>query len=284
MTIRSWIRQLFTRTPRRAPQRPRQPRPRFCPGLDVLEDRLTPSRLGTTALLEGPAAGSASDLVFTSGAWSATANAPWLHTSASGTGNGLATLTFDANPGGTRSGTLTIAGLTLTVTQAGRTYIPANPLTTLVSGLKVPHGVAVDGAGDVFFADTHNDAVKEWNPSTQTVTTLVSSGLNLPTGVAVDGAGDVVIADTLNGAIKEWHAATGTVSTLASGLFFPTGVAVDGAGDVVIADYRVVKEWHAATGTVTTLVSSGLKEPAGVAVDGAGNVFITDNGTNRLLE
>src|SRR5262249_60724605 len=97
MTSRSWIRRLFARTPRRAPHGPRQSPPRFRPSFDVLEDRLTPSRLGTTALLEGPAAGRASDVVSTSGPWSATSNAPWLHTSSSGTGNGLATLTFDAN-------------------------------------------------------------------------------------------------------------------------------------------------------------------------------------------
>ena len=108
MTTRSWIRQLFGRTPRRAPRGPRQAPPRFRPSLDVLEDRLTPSMLGTTALLEGPAAGSASDLVITSGPWSASSNATWLHTSATGTGNGLATFTFDANAGATRSGTLTV--------------------------------------------------------------------------------------------------------------------------------------------------------------------------------
>ena len=99
MITRSWIRQLFARTPRRAPRGPRQAPPRFRPSLDVLEDRLTPSMLGTTALLEGPAAGSASALVGASGAWSATANAPWLHTTATGSGDGLAALSFDANGG-----------------------------------------------------------------------------------------------------------------------------------------------------------------------------------------
>ncbi|HKB36826.1 MAG TPA: BACON domain-containing carbohydrate-binding protein, partial [Gemmataceae bacterium] len=191
MTTRSWIRNLFARTPRRAPHGARQAPRRFRPTLDVLEDRQTPSRLGTTALLEGPAAGSASDLVFTSGAWSATANAPWLHTSATGTGNGLATLTFDANPGATRSGTLTIAGLTLTVTQAGSTYVAANPLTLVSSGLDSPEGVAVDGSGNVFFADTGNNAIKEWRAATQTVSTLVDTGLSVPYGVAVDGSGNV---------------------------------------------------------------------------------------------
>src|SRR5215831_1427041 len=147
MTTRSWIHKLFARTPRRAPHGRRPARPRFRPTIDVLEDRLTPSTLGTTALLEGPAAGSASDLVLTSGAWSASSNAPsWLHTSSSGTGNGLATFTFDANPGATRSGTLTIAGFTLAVTQAGSTYVAANPLTLVSSGLNRPSGVAVDGS------------------------------------------------------------------------------------------------------------------------------------------
>ena len=82
MTPRSWIHRLFARTPRRAPHGARPAPRRFRPTLDVLEDRLTPSTLGTQALLEGPATGSASDMVFTSGAWSASSNASWLHTSA----------------------------------------------------------------------------------------------------------------------------------------------------------------------------------------------------------
>ena len=61
------------------------------------------------------------------GSWTATANASWLHTTSSGTGNGLAIFTFDANSGATRSGTLTIAGLTLTVTQAGSSYVAGQP-------------------------------------------------------------------------------------------------------------------------------------------------------------
>jgi hypothetical protein len=260
----------------------------------VLEDRLTPSTLGTKALLEGPAAGSASDLVRTSGAWSATANAPWLHTTATGTGDGLATLTFDANPGATRSGTLTIAGLTLTVTQAGSTYVPANPLTLVSSGLIIPYGVAVDGSGNVFVADadisaikTNIGAIKEWSASTQTVSTLVSSGVNQPEGVAVDGSGNVFIADTFSNALKEWSAATQSVSTLvSSGLDHPFGLAVDGSGNVFFADTDngALKEWSASTQTVSTLVSSGLDQPSGVAVDGAGNVFFSDWGHNALKE
>ncbi len=247
-----------------------------------------PPRLGTSALLEGPLAGGDTDIVVTSGVWTATSNASWLHTSSSGTGNGLATFTFDANPGATRTGTLTIAGLTLTVTQAGNTYLPANPVTTLVSsGLSVPEGVAVDAAGNVYIADTFGSAIDEWDASLQLLGTLVSSGLLFPEGVAVDTLGNVYIADTNNSAIKEWNASTRQVSTLvSSGLSGPTAVAVDAAGNVYIADTNnnALKEWNAATGQVSTLVSSGLSGPMGVAVDAAGNVYVADTFDSAIKE
>ena len=62
-------------------------------------------------------------------------NATWLHLSPanqSGTGSTNVIFSYDANPGATRSDTLTIAGQTLTVTQAGSTYVAAGPVTTLV--------------------------------------------------------------------------------------------------------------------------------------------------------
>jgi hypothetical protein len=54
-------------------------------------------------------------------AWTATAGAPWLTitSGASGTGNGTVGFSATANPGGSRSGTLTIGGQAFTVTQAG---------------------------------------------------------------------------------------------------------------------------------------------------------------------
>ena len=82
--------------------------------------------------------------------------------------------------------------------------------------------MAVDGAGNVYFADILNNMIKKWTAASNTVTTLVSSGLSYPNGVAVDGAGNVYIADTGNNAIKEWTAANNTVTTLvSSGLNHP---------------------------------------------------------------
>ena len=99
--------------------------------------------------------------------------------------------------------------------------------------------MAVDGTGNVYIADTYDNAIKEWTVANNTVTTLVSSGLGIPEGVAVDGAGNVYIADYGNSAIKKWTAADNTVTTLVSSESYSFyGVAVDGAGNVYIADIR----------------------------------------------
>ena len=62
------------------------------------------------------------DVTTTAGcAWTATSNAVWITITngASGTGNGTVTFAVAVNLGGSRSGTLTIAGQTATVQQAG---------------------------------------------------------------------------------------------------------------------------------------------------------------------
>jgi hypothetical protein len=249
--------------------------------------------LGTATSLEGPAAGTDSVVLAVSPAtqaWTATANASWLHLSAvnqSGSGSTNVVFTFDANPGATRTGTLTVAGQTLSVTQAGSTYLAANPITTLISWVPGPRNMAVDGAGNIYFPDDYNDAVQKWTAANNTVAALVSSGLTGPECVVLDSAGNVYIADYWGNAIRKWTAANNTVTTLvSSGLNQPNTVAVDGAGNVYIADSgnNAIKKWTAANQTVTTLVSSGLNTPYGVAVDNAGNVYIADSGNNAMKE
>jgi DNA-binding beta-propeller fold protein YncE len=251
--------------------------------------------LAATNRTEGPAAAIDSVVltVIPAGvAWTATANASWLHLSAASQSGASSTnvfFGFDANTGATRTGTLTIAGQTLTITQAGSTYVAApGPLTALVSsGLNGPSGLAVDGSGNVYFADSTNNAIKEWLVANNTVVALVSSGLNHPFGVALDASGDVYFSDSGNNAIKAWSASSHAVSILvSSGLNGPAGVAVDGVGNVYFADSgnNAVKEWSAASQTVTVLVSSGLNHPSGLAMDGAGNVYIADTTNNAIKE
>ena len=154
------------------------------------------------------------------GTWTATANATWLHLSLanqSGTGSTNVVFTYDANPGATRSGTLTIASQTLTVTQAGSTYVAARLVTTLVSsGLNGPFGVAVDGAGNVYIADTGNNAIKEWTAANNTVPRLVSSDLNQSQWRGSGRRGQCLHRRHRQHAIKEWTAANSNVTTLVS--------------------------------------------------------------------
>jgi hypothetical protein len=91
--------------------------------------------------------------------------------------------------------------------------------------LNDPQGVAVDGAGDLFIADTFNNAIREVTPA-GIISTVVNSAsasggapsagseksggaptaskLNTPYGVAIDqSTGDLYIADTNNSKIAE---------------------------------------------------------------------------------
>jgi len=158
---------------------------------------------------------------------------------------------------------------------------PGGTQTTVGSGLNTPYGVAVDGVGDVFIADSKNNRVVKV-PAAGGPQTTVGSGLNTPYGVAVDGVGDVLIADSGNNRVVEVPAAGGPQTTVGTGLNQPTGVTVDGAGDVFIAGGTMVVEVPAGGGGPSTTVGTGLIAPAGVAVDGAGDVFIADSGNNGV--
>ena len=224
--------------------------------------------LSTPTVVIGAAPGSASVQLVVSpptATWTAASNAPWLQLSpanTSGTGSALVQLTYGANPNtGAQSGTLTIAGQTLTVTQAGTGFVPVGVLTTLISqGLNLPYGVAVDSGGNLYIADTGHNAIQEWVAATQQLTTLVSTGLNAPHGVAVDGQGNVYIADAYSNSIKQWSPATQQVITLvSSSLNFPLGVAVDGQGNVYIADFnnnaRIAKQTNRHRGSFSPAIA-----------------------------
>jgi streptogramin lyase len=165
--------------------------------------------------------------------------------------------------------------------------------TTLGGGFSQPQGVAVDGSGNVFVADT--TVVKEIPAgcvSTGCVVTLAGSFsfTNLP-GLAVDGSGNIFVADYGANKVYEILAAGGytTVNTLGTGFSFntPTGVAVDGSGNVFVADNgnNAVEEILAAGGYITVkTLGGGFSTPQGVAVDGSGNIYVADTGNNAVKE
>ena len=201
--------------------------------------------------------------------------------------------------------------------------------------LYLPSGVVVDGAGNLFIADSHHNRVREVfaaGANAGTITTVAGNGsagydgtatvatatsLNQPGGVAIDGAGNLYIADTNNNVIRKVNLATGAISTVAgtgapgytgdgalataATLNSPEGIAVDAAGDLYIADTNndAVREVAAATGKIATIAGDGtgapgfagdgglaisakLNAPYGVALDAAGNLYIADSGNNRV--
>jgi sugar lactone lactonase YvrE len=247
--------------------------------------------LGTTGRLVGPTAGSDSVVLAAKPLnvpWTASTNVSWLHLSpANQSGNGSANVIFsyDANPGPTRTGTLSIAGQTLTVTQAGATYVPAQILSVLVaSNLNNPEGVGVDNAGNVYIADTGNNAIERWNVADQTVSNALS-GLYQPGDVTFDGAGNLYIADTYNDLIKRLPPGSLTpVTVVSNGMQAPFGIAVDPAGAIYIADtyQNTIKKWSPGNASPSALFTNVLNNPYAVAVDAAGNVYFTDSGNNAV--
>jgi sugar lactone lactonase YvrE len=134
-----------------------------------------------------------------------------------------------------------------------------------------PWGVAVDGAGNLFIADTLNHCIREVSVS-GVITTVAGTGtygydgdggaatsaqLWFPQGVAVDAAGNLFIADTYNNRIRE-VSASGVITTVA-------GTGTSG---------------YSGDGGPAT--SAQLAHPSGVAVDGAGNLFIVDTDNHRI--
>lgn len=208
--------------------------------------------------------------------------------------------------------------------------------------LSYPQSLFIDSAGNIYIADSANNAIRMVSVSTGDISTVAglpgqstgyagdgglatSAQLSGPSGAYVDGAGNIYIADSGNSAIREVSAASGDISTIAgvsipipgtsqlyglpflSGdgyqatqaeLSFPTGIATDPLGDVFVADYfsSVVRE-ISANGVISTVAGDGMygsasggntlgdggpatqaqfADPVDVALDSLGNVYVAD--------
>jgi DNA-binding beta-propeller fold protein YncE len=161
------------------------------------------------------------------------------------------------------------------------------PFALPFTDLRVPHGVAVDAAGNVYITDSHTNRVLKLAAGSNTQTVLPFTGLDLCAnniqaatgGVAVDAAGDVYVSDSCHNRVVKLAAGSSTQTVLPfRGLEFPRGLAVDIAGAVYALDHsggRVLK-LAAGASTQTVLPKTGLSVLTGdVAVDTTGNVYVS---------
>jgi trimeric autotransporter adhesin len=161
--------------------------------------------------------------------------------------------------------------------------------------------IAVDGAGNIFVADSGNNVIRKISAATQIITTIAGTGsaaysgdggpataaaLNDPSGIDVDASGNIYIADEDNCRIRKISASDNKIRTIAgngtcayagdggsatsANINHPKGVAVKSTGEVIISDAFNQCIRQVATGnTISTFPGTtpgqGLNTPEGVA-------------------
>jgi len=204
----------------------------------------------------------------------------------------------------------------VTSTLAGGTEGYAEGLGT-AAAFNTPSGLAVDHAGNLYVADTGNNAIRKVTPQ-GVVSTLAGDGLagdkdgkganaqfNGPVGVAVDSAGVVFVTDTYNDRIRR-IAPDGTVTTIAGGkqagmadgaaaqaLFdTPSGIAINDKGELFIADTanHAIRKLGK-DGNVSTVAAAAendrdalLRSPVGIALTGDGFIYTASTAHGRIAQ
>ncbi len=218
----------------------------------------------------------------------------------------------NSSEGGSRIRKVDTAGIITTVAGNGISGYSGDGGPATEAQLNDPRDVTVDGAGNLYIADTFNNVIRKVNAS-GIISTLVTLANN-PNGVALDRAGNLYITvrapsevfkfDTTSGVLTPF-AGNGTFGFSGDGgpatsaqLFLPYDVGVDSVGNVYIADVNNSRIRKVDTsGIITTVAGNGefdyngdggpatqaaLNGPTNVVVDSAGNLYIADDSNFRL--
>ena len=229
------------------------------------------------------AAGASDTVNVTTGStcsWTATSNAPWLSIAggSSGTGNGAVSITIDANSGDARTGTMTIAGQTFTVSQA------AAPCAYSIS----PGSQSIDATGAAMTVALSTRASCSWASSTSDPSwlsiTAGSSGtgpgtvsINAATNTGAARTGTVTIGGqpfTVSQAAYPWAnqdigaVGVGGSTTASGGVYTVTGAGADvwGTADALQFAYQTLTGDGSITARVATIQNTNAWVKAGVMI------------------
>ncbi len=163
------------------------------------------------------------------------------------------------------------SGAIATIAGSGESGDKGDGGPAVAAQLFLPAGVAVDGGGNLYIADTGSDRIRRVDES-GIITTVaggaaggdsrgygpaVEAALNSPSSVAVDSTGAIYIADRYNNAIRRVDE-SGIITTIA------------GSG----------RRGHSGDGG--RAIEAEFHWPIGIAVDRSGNVYVSDTENHRV--
>ena len=204
-------------------------------------------------------------------------------------------------------------GVITTVAGNGDIGLSGDGGPAIAATFTFPAGVALDGSGNLFIADTGNSRIRRVDAVTGVIATIagrrlgyggdegpaIAADLNAPRGLALDAAGNLYVADSTNHRIRKITVA-GFITTVAgngqadfsgdngpataAALNSPRALAVDSSGNLWIADtFNGRIRWVDAAGVIRTIDAGTLGFPRGIAVGVDGDVFVSDTGNHRIL-
>lgn len=152
------------------------------------------------------------------------------------------------------------------------------------TGLSLPMGLAIDGAGNLFVANNGDDTIMKFTPD-GVGSVFASTGLKWPRGLAIDSDGNLYVANGGNNTIVRFTP-DGVGSVFASsGLNSPSGLAFNSAGNLYAANYQYqgnTIQKFTPDGVRSLFANTGLVYPMGLAFDSAGNLYAANQYTSTI--
>ena len=186
------------------------------------------------------------------------------------------------------------------VGQSAQAIFMPGTIQTLAKSLATPSAIAIDSAGDVYYAESSGGgsiSVLPAGSSSPTQLIAPSGPVTTPTALALDAAGNLYIADSTSNSILEYDV-NGNLTTLVSGLHNPVALAADTLGNLFVAEDGTaldVLQIYAGGQQAVIAGGGGIPAPDGVPATSAqfvhpaalylsptGTLYVADSGAYRI--